>query len=250
MKKILVGFLVLFCNLNANEIYANFNVVASKSAELALTSGGIISNIYSDVSSVVKKAEKLAVLKNSDLKASLRIAKANFDNAKISLNFAKKDYARQVQIKDLVDQEKFDQYTLTLEKTEVALRQAEANVAYQEALLDKTILYAPFDGVIFEKSVEVGDAVSGVSPKTIFKIQSLHDRKLILEFDQKYWKDVKIGDSYNYTIDGDSTQYIGVISKIYPYANSGNRKIKAEVQVKDFIVGLFGNGSIISTHNK
>lgn len=82
--------------------------------------------------------------------------------------------------------------------------------------------------------------------KTVFKIQSLHDRKLILKFDQKYHNKVKVGQKFIYKVDGDNTTYSGVISKVYPYANFDNRKIKAEVKAKDFIVGLFGTGYIIS----
>ncbi len=110
--------------------------------------------------------------------------------------------------------------------------------------MDKTFLKAPFDGVIYEKSVEVGDVVSGQMITTVFKIQSKKSRKLILEFDQKYHKVIKIGDVFNYQIDGDTKQYQGKISKIYPYANTKTRKIKAEVLVQDFIVGLFGDGYI------
>ena len=39
--------------------------------------------------------------------------------------------------------------------------------------------------------------------------------------------------------------YDGIISKIYPYANYNNRKIKAEVKANDLMVGLFGEGYII-----
>ena len=68
--------------------------------------------------------------------------------------------------------------------------------------------------------------------------------KIILSFDQKYWKRVKTGQIFHYQLDGDSKKYSSKISKIYPYADSGNRKIKAEVLAKDFIVGLFGEGYI------
>ena len=115
---------------------------------------------------------------------------------------------------------------------------------YQQALLDKTILRAPFDGIIIDKSIEEGDVVSGAMIRTVFKIQSKHERKIILSFDQKYWKIIKKGQFFHYQLDGDSQKYTGKISKIYPYADSGNRKIKAEVLVKDFIVGLFGEGYI------
>ncbi|WP_424565591.1 HlyD family efflux transporter periplasmic adaptor subunit [Sulfurimonas sp.] len=73
---------------------------------------------------------------------------------------------------------------------------------------------------------------------------------MILEFDQKYWKKVKVGNSVKYTVNGDKKVYTGKISKVYPYANSENRKIKAEVKVKNFIVGLFGDGYILVPDDK
>jgi hypothetical protein len=72
----------------------------------------------------------------------------------------------------------------------------------------------------------------------------MHERKLILEFDQKYWKSIQIGDTFKYKVDGDTKEYEGKISKIYPHADPMTRKIKAEVEVKDFVAGLFGDGTI------
>ncbi|PHQ64840.1 MAG: efflux transporter periplasmic adaptor subunit [Sulfurimonas sp.] len=245
MKKIILVTLALVASLSAQEIYATFNIEAQKSANLAFYSSGIIDKVYVDVSSSVKKGDKLVELQNDDLKAVLKIAKASLAEAEVTLKFAKKDYDRQILIKDLIDEAKFDQYALVYEKAKVAVASAKANLAYQQALLDRTIVLAPFEGVIFEKSVEVGDVVSGMMLRTIFKIQSKDDRKLIFEFDQKYWKTVKVGDSVRYTVNGDAKSYKGKISKLYPHANSDNRKIKVEVKATGFVVGLFGDGYII-----
>ena len=80
--------------------------------------------------------------------------------------------------------------------------------------------------------------------RTIFKIQSQNDRKLILELDQKYWKSVAVGQTFKYTMDGDKQVYEGKLTNVYPHANDLNRKLNAEVKAKDFIVGLVGNGTI------
>jgi RND family efflux transporter MFP subunit len=244
MKNIILSLVLMISVLSGSQIYATFNVQAQQSANLAFYSSGVVKNIYVDISSEIKKGDKLIELQNSDLKASLNIAKSSLENAKVSLKFATKDYKRQLLIKDLIDEERFDKYELNYEQAKVAVKKAKANLAYKQSLLDRTYIYAPFDGVIFEKSVEIGDVVSGMMLRTIFRIQSKNKRKLILEFDQKYWKTVKLGDSFKYTINGDDKIYYGKISKIYPYANSGNRKIKAEVKAKDFVVGLFGDGYI------
>ncbi len=245
MKKILIGFMLLVASLGATEIYATFNIKADKSANLAFYSSGIVKKVFVDISDYVKKGSKLIELQNDDLRASLRIAKATLSNAEVTLKFAKKDYERQELIKDLIDEAKFDQYSLNYEKAKVALIQAQANLAYQQSLLDRTIIKAPFNGVIFERSVEVGDVVSGMMLRTILKIQSKNDRKLILEFDQKYHTMVKVGNSFKYSVDGDSKSYVGKISKIYPQVNMKNRKIIAEVKAKGFMSGLFGDGYII-----
>lgn len=230
MKQIILSLMLFTWGIHAEEIYASFNVEADKSANLAFTSSGIIDHVSIDVATIVKVGDVLAQLQNEDLKAALAIATASF-------KFSKKEYERQLKVKHLIDESQLDSYAFKYEN-------AKAQLDYQQALLDKTILKAPFDGVIYEKSVEVGDAVSGAMLRTILKIESLHQRKLVLEFDQKYWKDVKVGQEFNYKIDGDTTLYKGTISKIYPSANMENRKIKAEVETKDLVVGLFGEGYI------
>jgi len=229
IKKI-IGLLGLVASLNAAEIYATFNVEAAQTAKLAFDASGITRNVNYDISNSVKKGEVLAALQNTDMKASLDIAKT-------ALKFAKKDYERQLKVKELIDEGKFDQYAYKYEN-------AKNQLAYAQAKYDKTFLRAPFDGIIYEKDIEVGDTVSGMMLKTVFKIQSLSKRKLILSFDQKYHKDVKIGQKFKYRVDGDEEVYVGSISNVYPYANSGNRKIEAEVEAEGFVVGLFGEGYI------
>lgn len=236
MKRLILSLLLLSSSMQAEDVYATFNVQADKSANLAFTSSGIVSHISVDVASVVKKDDVLAQLQNSDLKAALNIANT-------SLKYEKKEYDRQLKVKHLLDESRLDSYAFKYEN-------AKAKMEYQQALFDKTILRAPFDGVIYEKSVEVGDAVSGAMIRTILKIQSLEKRKLILSFDQKYWKNIKVGQSFKYGVDGDSKTYMGKISKVYPYADSGNRKIKAEVKAKDFTPGLFGDGYILIEEKK
>ena len=244
MRKIVLIVLAIIISLDAQEIYATFNIEADKSANLAFYSSGIVDKVFVDVSSEVKKGQSLAKLQNDDLVASLDIAKAKLQEAEVTLKFSKRDYERQLLIKNLIDEAKFDQYTLAYERAKVALNSAKANLHYQKALLDRSEVFAPFDGVIVEKSVEVGDVVSGMMLRTIFKVQSKSKRKLIFEFDQKYWKSVKVGDGVKYSVNGDDNNYTGKISKVYPIANSENRKIKAEVEANGFVVGLFGEGYI------
>lgn len=227
--KILTALLTA-ATLNAADVYATFSVEADKSANLAFDASGITKSVNYDISESVKKGAILASLSNEDTKASL-------DMAKTAVAFSKRDYERQLKVKDLIDAGKFDAFAFKYED-------AKNQLAFAQAKYNKTFLRAPFDGVIYEKDIEVGDTVSGMMLKTVFKIQSKRERKLILAFDQKYHSQVKVGQSFRYGVDGDTKEYRGVITKVYPFANSANRKIKAEVAAKDFVVGLFGEGYI------
>jgi membrane fusion protein, multidrug efflux system len=106
--KSIIGLLVFSLSLNAQEIYATFTVEAKKSAKLAFDASGITKTVNYEVSDTVKKGAILASLKNEDSKASL-------DMAKTALKFAQKDYERQLQVKELIDAGKFDQYAFKYE---------------------------------------------------------------------------------------------------------------------------------------
>jgi RND family efflux transporter MFP subunit len=236
MRNLLIILALFIVGAQAKEIYATFTVHATKSANLAFSSSGIVDKVLVDIATEVKKDEILAKLQNEDLKASMGITQS-------ALKYAKKDYNRRQKVKSIIDQAEFDKYASKYANAKAQLR-------YQQAILDKTVLKAPFDGIIFEKSIEVGDAVSGAMIRTVFKIQSKNRRKLVLEFDQKYWADVQVGDKFSYKVDGSDKAHEGVISKIYPAIDTQKRKVKAEVKAKDFIVGLFGDGMIITTKTK
>ena len=229
MKKIV--FLVLMVlQLNAEEIYATFDVEAEQRASLAFSSSGIIGNMNVDIGSTVKKEELLAELLNDDIKAMVEVSK-------VALKYARSDYERQKKVQKHINELLFDSFAYKYDNAKVQLK-------YQETLLDKTYLRAPFDGIITAKRVEIGDVVSGQMITEVFDIQSLKERKLILKFDQKYHNKVKVGDSFKYKVDGDEATYDGIISKIYPTIDSQSRKMFAEVKAQNFPVGLFGDGYI------
>lgn len=250
MKKLYLVLLLLTFNLTAQDVYASFFVKAYEDATLAFNAGGIIKKIDVDVAYKVKKGSILAELHNEDSRALMNIAKADVDKAEVALKYAQRDYEREQKVKHLVDEARFDTFILAYESAKASLQSAKANLSYREALYKKTTLYSPFEGVIYEKNAEIGDVVTEMSPKTIFKIQSQNRRKLILEFDQKYWSMVKVGQTFKYKIDGDASEYSGIISKIYPHVNEQNRKLIAEVEVKEFLVGLFGDGYILTDTKK
>ena len=234
-KHILLALVFWVNNIKAEEIYATFTVHAMKEANLAFNYSGIVKEINVDIMSVVKQGDILATLISDDLIAS--------NNAsKVILKYAKLDYERYKELlkKKLIDKAQLDKYALAYESIKAQIR-------LEETIHAKTILRAPFDGVITRRMIESGDVVSGQMIKTAYNIQSEHERILFVECDQKYSNDVKIGDAFIYNIEGSDRQYQGTVFRIFPTTNTNNRKIAIQVIAMDLKVGLFGEGKIITS---
>lgn len=227
MKKIIL-WILLCSSLIGEEVYAIFNAEAIKDANLKLATSGIVQDIFVDVDSEVKKGDLLLMLFNQDLESQMHSIEQQYI-------FAKRQYERYKRSGGAVDKNTLDRYHSEWKKLE-------ADYTYQRAMLSKTQLLAPFDGIIASKDIEIGDGVSANST-TLFRMIS-KDVKLVLEFDFKYVSKVKVGDTFDFSIDGRDEKFSTTISKVYPTASTSTRKVKAEAIVKDVIPGTFGDGYI------
>ncbi|PHS18933.1 MAG: HlyD family secretion protein [Kangiella sp.] len=223
--------------IQSKEIYATFTVHARKTANLAFNYNGIIEKFNVDIMSKVKKGDILATLHSEDLVAT--------NNAsEVSLKYAELDFKRHEKLlaNKLIDKAQLDKFALAYDSIK-------AKIEIEKTTFEKTILRAPFDGVITRRLIENGDLVSAQRASTAFIIQSESNRILVAEFDQKYHADVKVGDLFNYNVDGQEQQYQGRIFRIYPTANTDTRKVSVQVIAKDLKVGLFGDGIILTSEN-
>ncbi|MDP1784086.1 MAG: efflux RND transporter periplasmic adaptor subunit [Sulfuricurvum sp.] len=242
--KLLLPFFFLITSLMGEDIYATFDVVARKEANLALTTSGVVKILRVDVGSRVKKGEVLLEVDNDNLVAGVDLAKESLKKAKIEEQFAHQTYNRYKKVESVIDAELMDQNTLQYQKSSAALGEAKAQLRYQNTLVEKTRLRAPFSGVISQRNVELGDGVGG-STLPLFKLISDKEVKLIVQFDEKYRIKVKKGAAIRYRVDGEIQWRNGTIAKLYPTVNPKNRKATAEVLTTHIAPGLFGEAYIL-----
>ncbi|MDY0195870.1 MAG: efflux RND transporter periplasmic adaptor subunit [Sulfurovaceae bacterium] len=230
MKKIITLFVVAIAYIQAAEVFATFETTALKSAKLAFSSSGIVKKVYVDVGSKVKKGDILATLHNEDLVALASTARAQ-------AKFAESEYNRYAQVKNYINAAQLDSYRLKKENAQTQLK-------YNESVLYKTVLKAPFEGVITAKTIEEGDVVTAQAATPAFKMQSVGPLKLIMKYDARYYNVVKVGQPYIFQIGGKGTKYKATIRKIYPTIDEKTQMMIAEAYIKDMPSGLFGAGTI------
>lgn len=129
-------------------------VEAERKADLSPKITSRITELNVTEGTRVKKGDIIARLDSTDLDAQLAEVRANWVNAGAELDRQKNLFAQGLSTRSALD---------AAVATEAAMR---ARVRYVEALLDYTIIRAPFAGVITAKRAFVGEAVSpfGSSP--------------------------------------------------------------------------------------
>ncbi len=155
-------------------------IKACRRAKLSLPSGGQVSVLDVHAGDRVGAGQILLQLWNADLRAQLRLAESQLtatrsrtEEACLNADMAKReaDRLRPLREKNLVSTERLDQAVTTAQAQAAACRTAQkteqvnaAQVAVAQAALERTILRAPFTGVVAEVTGEVGEVVTPSPP--------------------------------------------------------------------------------------
>nr|WP_317363381.1 efflux RND transporter periplasmic adaptor subunit [Campylobacter helveticus] len=244
MIKILTCFLLCFSLMGAEEIYASFNVEAKMQSKLALESMGVVEQIFVEISQSVKKGDVLLSLESETEEIALKNAKNDKELALVEFKNTQSKMQKFEAVREVIDKQSYEDIQSAFKASKLRLEKASLNVKYYENILAKKKLIAPYDGVIANKFVQVGEGVGGVG-RVLLEIYSYPDVKLILSFDEKFKDRVKLGQKFLYKIDGEQEEREGEINLIYPSIEPKTRKIYAEVYAKNLKPGLFGEGKIL-----
>ncbi len=180
---------------------------------------GIISKLFVDWNSPVKKDQVLAQLDPSTYQANVLQAEGQLANAKANyqLTLVNTQRTRELFKKALVTQADLDQ-------AEAQLLQADAQVKIQTASLEmnkvnlaRCTLYSPIDGVVISRQVDVGNTVAAsLSAPTLFMIANdLTKMQIIAAIAEADIGNVAVGQSANFTVDAyPNLQFRGRVSQI------------------------------------
>lgn len=134
---------------------------------------GIITNLHVDFNSPVKAGQVVAELDSATYKANVSQSEGNLANAKAALLLAGMNARRAEQlIKDkLISSSESDKAVADLAQAEAAVKISEAAVEKSKVDLARCTIYAPIDGVVISRNVDVGQTVAAsLSAPTLFVI--------------------------------------------------------------------------------
>lgn len=137
------------------------------SAEIA---GLRIQQVLVDVGAQVSKGQPLVLLADEMVKADLQKQLATVEKDKAALAEAKSNADRANEIKDsgALSAQKINEYVIALQTAKANLALSEAELENQKIRIRQTRIVAPDDGVVSERSANLGNVVS--SGTELFKL--------------------------------------------------------------------------------
>ena len=134
---------------------------------------GIIQKLLVDFNSDVKEGQVIAQIDPATYEASVHQNEAEVSNAKSALELAVLNARRAEELmkKKLIPQADLDKAAADLHQAEASVRLKEATLERAKVDLSRCTVYAPIDGIVISRHVDVGQTVSAnLSAPTFFTI--------------------------------------------------------------------------------
>jgi len=197
---------------------------------------GIVSKLYVDYNSVVKKGQVIAELDRTNLISELNTAKANLASSESSMAYEKANYNRYKTLYDkgLVSADEYESALLSYRKAMEDVNAKRESVKKAQTNLGYATITSPIDGVVLSKSVEEGQTVAASfnTPELFSIAQDLTDMRVIADIDEADIGGVKEGQRVSFTVDAfPDDHFEGQVTQVRQQATTESNVVTYEVVI-------------------
>ena len=219
-----------------NSVTATGTIEPVTSVTVGTQVSGIVSKLFVDYNSVVKKGQVIAELDKTNLISELNTSKANLASAQSSLKYETDNYNRYKTLfdKGLVSADEYETAKLSYDKAKQTVATAKESVAKAQTNLGYATITSPIDCVVLSKSVEEGQTVAAsFSTPELFNIaQNLTDMRVIADVDEADIGEVKEGARVTFTVDAyPNDTFEGEVTQVRQEATTTNNVVTYEVVI-------------------
>ncbi|MDE2690255.1 MAG: efflux RND transporter periplasmic adaptor subunit [Acidobacteriota bacterium] len=203
---------------------------------------GRITELHVDEGDAVAAGDVIAVLDSDDLEAAVRRAQASLIEATARLADARREEARQRRIVEagVAPSADLDAAVTQLQVTRAQLGTARANLESIEAQLAYTVIHAPVDGVVIERTVEVGEMVapggftSQQATGALVRIADPTSLEVEADINESFIARIQLGQPATIKVDAvPDHEYHGTLRQIVPTADRQRAVVQVKVTIDD-----------------
>lgn len=219
-----------------NSITATGTIEPVTSVTVGTQVSGIVSKLYVDYNSEVKKGQVIAELDKTNLISQLTAAKANQKSAQSNLDYQTANFKRYQELyqKGLVSADDFESAQLTYRQAREQVTSAKEEVQRAQTNLGYATITSPIDGIVLSKSVEEGQTVAASfnTPELFTIAQDLTNMQVVADVDEADIGDVKTGDRVTFTVDAyPDDKFEGNVVQVRQEATTTNNVVTYEVVI-------------------
>ena len=180
---------------------------------------GRIAKIYTDFNQTVKKGDLLAMLDTSSLLMAVSEAESSYEKAKAQLKQSKQDLDRMQYLfkENIKTKNDLEQAQVNFELAQATLKSAQSSLERSRINLSYASIYAPIDGIVISRSVDVGQTVAAsFSSPTLFLIANdLEKMQILAKVDESDIGQIKEGQEVRFTVQAQPGRtFTGQVSQV------------------------------------
>ena len=219
-----------------NSVTATGTIEPVTSVTVGTQVSGIVSHLYVDYNSIVKKGQVIAELDKTNLTSELNTAKANLASFQSAYNYQEANYKRYKALfdKGLVCADDYESAMLSYRQAKEQLATARESVKKAQTNLGYATITSPIDGVVLSKSVEEGQTVAASfsTPELFIIAQDLTNMQVVAAVDEADIGEVREGERVTFTVDAyPNDQFEGEVKQVRQEATTTNNVVTYEVVI-------------------
>ncbi|MEI7292950.1 HlyD family secretion protein [Paraburkholderia tropica] len=174
--------------------------------------GGLITNVDVVDNQQVKKGQVLFVIDQARYTLALRLAQAALEQRKATLAQAKREFARNITLGNLVASETLEESRTRVEQGEAAAADAQVQVDTAKLNLERTTIVSPVDGYLNDRAPRVGEYVS--AGRAVLSVVDMHSFRVDGYFEETRLHGIHIGQPVEITVMGETRPLRGHVQSI------------------------------------
>lgn len=240
-------------NMQSNALASGPVVTGSiqpeRKADLRAEVSTVVLQVLKENGEAVKRGDVIVRLDETSIRDNLNSANDAARNASLALDQAERNLQRlkTLRASGMTSMQALDDAEVRKNAAQSEVSAAKARAAQAQQQLQRTVVRAPFDGVVSERKVSPGD--TALAGKELVKVIDPNSMRFVGRVSADKIGMVKIGQNVSFRINGYAGQeFRGKVTRLDPAANDVTRQVEVLVAFSDSkqprVSGLYAEGNI------
>jgi RND family efflux transporter MFP subunit len=228
------------------------SIQPERKADLRAEVSAVVLQVLKENGDAVRRGDVLVRLDETSIRDNLASAEDGARNAALALDQAERNLKRLKTLREsgMTSLQALDDAEVRRNAAQSELSAANARAALARQQLQRTVVRAPFDGVVGDRKVSAGDTAS--IGKELLKVIDPSSMRFAGRVSADKISEVKVGQAVGFQINGYGDQeFRGKVTRVDPSANDITRQVEVLVSFSDAkqprVAGLYAEGTIESS---